>query len=623
MTVGDVRSLITPCNCRELVVAAVFDPDDVLRASSGDIGPSGFTRPGMGVVLGAGGDPALRLMVDEHERLHVELNGASAFGILMALVGRGALDLPDEDSAKLLAGLVRLSRTTHEVYATTLSVGALPAAQRFAAMEQYQQYKRYLAIGRALTCGYDQRTLVGGALVVGACIACMQVPLNTAITHDRDWYRKPLAVRAEHSPDYRLDKVQRMLRSGELNFGWIKDVVDRRWLTEDTRDPDGSPEYKAAYHDLLIRIYHQYGWVLTRHDMPVIRWDSHLLYGRNGLDGEDQIGWFASPTIAGDELAALSTATAAESRKAAPIASSEFQSLQRATYGQPVIVMSLDGLDTRQPGRDALNLFDHPSPYSGFHLIARPVEAVLAAYQASDEQAEGLRVAATDGVLTALRIARQTEDGAVVTLLGVMTSSETLDRLIDACLRDPGLTPSFVSTITLTSLMSAGWREEWLTGIRHVAHPVMVSDSSIRLFAALEADPDGFSYQRITVGGRRHYSDPIDVLAIERSRAEHTVERYNLVFGGGVLISNLEMRLGELPGASASDKVLRSPAGHAIAHLELAEPEFGLSIQTLGFTPSLPSEPTVSPEQWERWLSLQRRLHDHQTAVRSRPSAAG
>lgn len=599
----------------------MFDSDDILRASSGDIGPSGLTRPGLGVVLAAGGDPALRLMVDEHERLHVELNRASAFGGLIALVGRRVLDIPDEDTANVLAGLIRLSRATHEVYATTLSVGVLPAAAQFAAMEQYQQYKRYLAIGRALTCGYDQNTLVGTALVVGACIACMQVPLKAAITHDDDWYKKPLAVRAEHTPDYRLDRVLRMLRSREMDFDWIRTAIDRRWMTERTTDPYGSPEFKTAYHDLLIRIYHQYGWALARHGMPVIRWDSHLRYMREGLHA-DEIGVFASPTIAADELAALSAATAAESRKTAPIASSELQSLQRATYGQPVVVLLLDGLDSREPGRDALNLFDHPSPYPGFHLVVRPVEAVLAAYDISDDQAEALRAAATDGVLTALRIARQTDDGTVVTLLGVMRTSEALDHLIGACVRDPGLTPSFVSTITLTSLMSAGWREEWLTGIRHVAHPVMVSDASTRLLAALEADPDGFSYQRIRVGGRRRDSDAIDVLAIERNRAEHTVERYNVVFGGCVLISNLEMRLAELPGASMSEEVLRSSVGTAVAHLEIAEPEFGLSITALGFTPSLPSEPTVSPDQWQRWLSLQRHLHDHQVALWSRPSSS-
>lgn len=156
----------------------MFDSDDIFRASCGDLAPSGLTRPGVGIVLAAGGDPALRLVVDEHERLHMELNAASAFGILMALVGAGAFDLRDEDTASVLSGLVRLSRTTHEVYATTLSIGVLPAAEQFAAMEQYHQYKRYLGMGRVLTCGFDQNTLVGTALAVGACVACMQVPLH-------------------------------------------------------------------------------------------------------------------------------------------------------------------------------------------------------------------------------------------------------------------------------------------------------------------------------------------------------------------------------------------------------------------------------------------------------------
>lgn len=544
----------------------------------------------------------------------MELNRASAFGGLIAVVGAGTYDLPDEERSRLLASLIRLARTTHEVYATTLSVGAFPAAQRFAAMEQFRQYKRYLAIGRALTCGYDQNTLAGTALVVGACVACMQVPLNAAITHDDAWYRKPLAVRAEHTPDYRLDRVQRLLRDREIDFRWINSTVDPRWRTDTPTDRYGCPDFKAAYHDLLIRIYHQYGWALARRGMPVIRWDSHLRYAREGL-GADEVGVFTSPTIAPAELAALGAATAAASRKSAPIESAELQSLRRPMYGQSVEVFLLDGLDAREPGRDALNLFDHPRPYPGFHFVVRPVESVIAAYAVTMEQAEALRAAATDGVMTALRIAKPADDGRIRTILGVMRSSQELDHLIDACIRDPGLTPNFVSTITLTSLMSAGWREEWMTGIRHVVNPVMISDSSSRLLATLADDPDGFSYQSLRVGGDRSGSDPIDVLAVERNRAEQTVERYNIIFGSGVLISNLEMRLAELRGATPSEEVVRSPVGNAIAHLEFAEPEFGLSIETLGFTASQPSEPSVSPEQWQRWLSLQRRLRDHQLAL--------
>lgn len=598
----------------------MFDSDDIFRASCGDLAPSGLTRPGVGIVLAAGGDPALRLVVDEHERRHMELNAASAFGILMALVGAGAFDIRDEDAASVLSGLVRLSRTTHEVYATTLSIGILPAAEQFAAMEQYHQYKRYLAIGRALTCGYDQNTLVGTALVVGACVSCMQVPLYSAIAHDDDWYTKPLTVRAEHSPDYRLDRVQRMLRHGDLDFGWIRTTVEPRWMREKTVDRYGSAEYKAAYHGLLIRIYHQYGWALSRLGMPVIRWDSHLQY-RGSLD-RDEVGVFASPAIDLDDLVTLTAATAAKSRKTAVIATSELQSLQRATYGQPVVWLSLEGLDTREIGTDGLNLFEQPSPHPGFHIAVRPVEAVVSAHGLSGEDADALRAGATDGVLTALRTVTRTADGAVVTILGIMKSNLALDHLVGACMRDPALTPVFVSTLSLTSLFSAGWREEWLTGIRHVTHPVMVSDSSTRLFAALQADPDGFSFQQLRVLGGTHRGDDVDVIAVERNGAEHTVERYNVVFGGGVLISNLAMRLAELPGAHASADVIRSPIRSAVAHLALAEPQFGYSIATLGFTPSLPSEPTVPPEEWQRWLSLQRRLRDHQVAVWSRPSTS-
>ena len=251
----------------------------------------------------------------------------------------------------------------------------------------------------------------------------MQVPLHLLLGGREDWFPRPLDTQPSHCPDERLSAVLSSVEGKEFDWSWITRDVDPRWLTASPPDPYGSRDHKRDYHTILIRAYHQYAWALSRRDIPVLAWDTHLRYRTIPIFSRLDPGVFPEQHLSPPEVEALEGATAALSNKLQIILSSEGQSLHRAAFQTTLRVEPLMEIVSPAPSELNLRDFVHTSP-AGLHLIVRPTEAVIASHATSQEQVDLLRAATLDGVVTAVRAVIDSSNG-VQTVLGLMTSPPT------------------------------------------------------------------------------------------------------------------------------------------------------------------------------------------------------
>jgi hypothetical protein len=197
--------------------AGRLDHDDILRAASLPAGASGFATPGVGATLRAGGTADSRAMVDEHERLHMELNGCTSYGLLLSYIGVGAAPLRGGERIAALNRYVKACRSTHETYATSLSLSARSPRARLAALEPYTGYLQYLDRGETLANGFPLESVVGQAFVVAGCVAAMQLPLPAVLRRDPHWYLDAPSDEPALTPDHRLDVIARAIARGDID----------------------------------------------------------------------------------------------------------------------------------------------------------------------------------------------------------------------------------------------------------------------------------------------------------------------------------------------------------------------------------------------------------------------
>lgn len=579
-----------------------LDPGDIFRAASQEIpAPEGLTRPGAGVVLGPGGTRPQRTLVDEHERLHMELNGCNAFGLLLSVVGVGAIDLPEDERVRLLVTLVESCRNVHEVYATAISTWAMPPEQQRTALASYPDYVGYLTLGEQIAQGRTPGSMVATALVVGACVSSMQVPVDQV--RDGQLLSAGFEVPDRHRPDARLLELVRAIGEGCFDFSWIEQKVDERWCRGSDPDPYGSPGFKQAYHETVIRIYHQFGWRLSRLGYPVLPWDGHLQ-----LQTVDTVlvpGDFSEQHLSAAAVDELAAATAERSNAHHAVRSSERQSLHRPSYGERVTI--------RPP--TMLEEFTHSNPAPGLHLIARPVESVVAAYGLTEDQAGVLRGAAMDGILTAARKMLFRPEG-VLTFLGPLRSSADLRAMVEACIADRGIPPSIVSSTSVSCLFHQEWAREWVVPLRLATHAVLLYDLPPSLFLALE---EASSLRFAPISFEKAHSDdrhvdPLQGVAVECTGAVERMDRWTAFLGSSVLMTNFAARLADLGGVIADRLILRSPLGSAMYRLAHEEPELAFSgLERSGSPPQI-REPAVGPAAVAEWHLLRRRFAAHQLA---------
>jgi hypothetical protein len=530
----------------------------------------------------------------------MELNGCTSFGLLLSLVGMRGADLPDGERSATLGSLVEMCRTVHEVYATTISTWQVPGDEREAALAPYPAYLRFLRLGERFAQGHLPDSMVSTALVVGACVTSMQVPLEMLFEGRGERLSGRLQVKPAHRPDERFLELVRAVDAGRLDFSWIARDVDPRWLQGRNPDPYGAPDYKQAYHEVLIRVYHQYGWGLSQKGYPVLPWDGHLEY--RTLDTVVGAGSFDEQHLGEAEVNELATATATRSNRHQAIRSSEQQSVRRPGGEGALTIQS-----TAEPA-----LFAHMESAPGLHVVARPVEGVIQAYDVAAEQADGLRKAARGGVLTAVRRMYYEEDGPF-TLLGPLRSVDDFQALVEACIADARIQPSIISSTSVSCLFSQEWAEEWITPLRHVTHPVLLYDLPLTVFLPLEQKNElrftslGFEKKR----KEDRHVDPVRGVAVERTQAYMKMDRWTAFLGSEVLMSNFAARLDDLASTVPDESLLRSPLARAMFHLAHEEPEFHFRGGEL-IAPAQIREPAIDPAEYARWDALARRLLAHQ-----------
>jgi|GEM_PF-4535572 len=579
------------------------DSTDILRKARGELqAPEGATSPGIGVTLSVGGTREQRTLVDEHERLHMELNSCNSFGLLLSLIGAGQGKLSPDERSELLSNLVQTCRTVHEVYATTISTWQVPRDRREGALSPYPGYVYFLRLGERFAQGHAPESMVSTALVVGACVASMQVPLELLLEEQGGQLSGGLQVAAAHRPNERFSELARGLDDEGFDFSWTTRDVDPRWLKERDPDPYGSPDYKQAYHEVLIRAYHQYGWWLSQRGYPVLPWDGHLKY--RTLDSTVGAGSFDEQHLGGAEVETLAAETAARSDRHQAVRSGEQQSLRRPGGKGALRILS---------GTDPV-LFAHTESAPGLHVIARPVESVIQSYGVADEHADVLRSVAYGGVLTAVRKMYYEEEGPL-TVLGLLRSVDDFQTLIEGCIADSRIPPSFVSSTSVSCLFSQGWADEWITPLRHITHPVLLYDLPPTVFLDLEEKNElrftsvMFEKER----GEDQHLDPVRGVAVERTRAYMKMDRWTAFLGSEVLMSNFAARLSDLSGAVPGESILQSPLGRAMFHLAHEEPEF--HFRGGEFIPPVQiREPVLDQATFDRWDALARRLVAHQAS---------
>jgi hypothetical protein len=590
-----------------------LDRNDVFRAATSRMGlAEGVTRPGVGTILYRGGVVGQRWMVAEHERLHAELNGCNSFGLLLSEVGQRS-NRNEPGKLQLLEGLIDLCRTTHEVYATSLSVWQVPLENRAEALTEYPDYHNYLRMGEIFSGGYPPESMVARALVVAACVIAMQVPLGLAINNRKKWDAVPVDIGAKYRPDERLAQLLDCLPK---DLSWVTRDVDARWHRASKLDPYGSGSFKRAYHRVLIQAYHQMGWALKAGGIPVLPWDAHLRYRLlEDLLGDTQTGSFTHEHLAADEVSRLGAATDTASNAFHGIRSSERQSVRRTTYGGTLIVAPVVEIESVEDFLSYIHSYIHPKPTPNFHIVARPVESLISAYDVSDEHATTLRSMAIGGVLTALRTV-VSDGGRWVTFLAVMPGSAYLQLLLTMPVADDTCPPTLVSTIAASCLFSSAWRDEWVTALRVATCPVLLFDWSPSLYLAAFRDPDGIDLAIINVQpGEISDADVLHALLMGRRRAPEAIERYVAFIGSEVMIRNLALRLCAVTDASMDNSVLSLETTSAILRLASEEPEFNFSGHEY-FEPANISEPIVRPGELARWRYLHKTLQIRRTRWR-------
>jgi hypothetical protein len=295
------------------------------------------------------------------------------------------------------------------------------------------------------------------------------------------------------------------------------------------------------------------------------------------------------------------------------VRSAERQTLRRAAWKSRLALVDVAAmLNGEHPGLP-LYAFAHAAPHAGLHIIARPVEAVIAALEMSAEQADHLRWASRGGVLTAMRSFGELKDQAI-TALAVFTSHDEIDLLVSKIRDDVTVTPRIVTTIGTSCVHAAAWRETWLTPLRHISFPILVLDTPPTDFLQVFWDEEGVNYWRVqlapTVLAGDVSTDRVACAVVGRNGAERNVDRFRLFFGGDVFVSNLLKRLADQPHAHPGQD-LPSAVVLALSQLSLEEPEYHYRGRELIPDLSPVQEPQVSPAEFDRWLAANHALVTH------------
>jgi hypothetical protein len=235
-----------------------LDPDDIAASATAQ----GVTLVGWGTVVDAGGgDRDTAAFVSEHERLHVNLNSSTSYGILLRAC---AIHAP-----RHLGSAVELCRTTHETYATYLGIWVvLEEPQRVLAA--FPDYLRYFALGERLAREFRAGGIAARNAVSAAARAAMHLPLPGLAAQLRDG---EIAIPEDAGPDRRFavlceaaPPVRELL--GAFPTTWLDEPIEKTLEEEHGLSKD---EMEKLNHVLFER----YAEVLRTEGFPTLDWNAH------------------------------------------------------------------------------------------------------------------------------------------------------------------------------------------------------------------------------------------------------------------------------------------------------------------------------------------------------------
>ncbi len=607
--------------------------DDVLRASTSSLhAPSGFTLPGGGSMLYPGGPHEMRAMVADHERLHVDLNGHSAFGHLLARVGACVNGTDQETSRRArarLAALVDLCRTTHEVCATGPSLWhTTQSADK--ALQDYPRYRRYLELGRMLCGDFKEDSMAAEYLVVAACWVAMQVPLHSELkTYDED---DIAAIPEMLRPDVRLQAL--LDRRESLDFTWIPDAVPQEWLTGRAIDisREGLASADSSFVErtttLSVRLYLQYGQLLEELGMPVLEWDGHCKYAGA------RISELVDPPLLLSEAIDGTSDYAAEAVRETLLAINplpqlelhEQERLVRREPAGPLHVRPITDFPVQSVSDWALVDFIVDEPVPHILVVVRPVELVIEQYAPDERTVELLRGAARGGVLTAARVTTVPRPGELLTVMALLTEHAHLGLLTQLPTEPEQCPPYVVSNTSFSCMLVPAWGEYWVLLMQMLTTPVTLCDvlpsQWLRRLTASE-DNSGLSFAITELHPPPGYDlvhvDALAAIAIELAEAHGMMDRWTVLFGSPGMIGPLAATLAKQHAVKAEEPDLLTssiaPTSAVMARLASEEPWFdreGLSY----VQPGELTEPKAGQQIVSWCLNLTRSLRARQAAWR-------
>lgn len=612
-----------------------LEDDDVLRVSTSSLhAPSGFTLPGGGTMLYPGGRHEMRAMVADHERQHVDLNGLSAFGHLLARVG-GYVNGTDKETSRRvrvrLAALVDLCRTTHEVYATGPALWHTTQSADDA-LQDYPRYRRYLELGRMLCGDFKEDSMAAEYLLVTACWVAMQVPLHQELrTYDDDAF-DIAAVPEKLRPDVRLQAL--LDRRASLDFTWIPDAVPQEWLTGRAIDisrqglASANGTFVERTTTLSVRLYLQYGQLLEELGMPVLEWDGHCKYG-GALISElvdaplllreaiDRTSDYAAKAVR-ETLLAISPPSQLKLH--------EQERLVRRDSAGPLHVRPITDFPVQSESDWALVDFIVDEPVPHILVVVRPVELVIEQYAPDERTAELLRGAARGGVLTAARVTTVPRPGELLTIMAPLTEHAHLGLLTQLPTEPERCPPYVVSNTSLSCMLVPAWGEYWVLPVQMLTAPVTLCDvlPSQWLRGLTESeDNSGLSFAVTELHPPPGYDlvhvDALAAIAIELADAHGMMDRWTVLFGSPGMIGPLAATLAEQRAVKAEEPDLlassTAPTSAVMARLAGEEPWFdheGLSY----VHPEELTEPKVDRQVVSWCLNLTQSLRARQAAWR-------
>ncbi len=165
-------------------------------------------------------DSDAALLTSIHESMHSHLNNGTAYGLVLTILAQ--LTRESVVGEKTLLNMVKMCRTSHEIFATYTSLLILSpqGIQREIIEKRYPTYKKYLDQASFLMSGIKKNHLQY-ALINSFIRVCFQNPeLSNYIKEDT-----LLIIQYKDSPDYRLRLLSQYLNETRLNK-WLQKFVD-------------------------------------------------------------------------------------------------------------------------------------------------------------------------------------------------------------------------------------------------------------------------------------------------------------------------------------------------------------------------------------------------------------